>query len=687
MRAFSGDVTKFLCPKCKQYYDASQRFCLKDGTRLLPGITHNEDKTQNIFTKALARQSVTKELKRDHIEEQGEKEIWTAQEITEDADSILEIDIETPEQPAKKQPAKVVNPLKIPSGTAEPGNRSIKPLGREPFTAQKPRILIGKTLKGRYQITNFIKQNQKNFVYLADDLITKPPRKVLVYIFLENNLSDKILADERISLSHIEHPHIASMIDSGSLQEGNLFIVVERPQWETLETRINQRGHIELSQIAKIVRQIAEALNEAHRNRILHRNLTPRNIFLTVNEKGVEQVKVAEFAVSEGDDPSYLSPEQIEGKAATSASDIFSLGVITYQLLTKRLPFQAESKKQVLELQKAGLKIMPSQLRVDVPSSIDNIIQKALAYEPSNRFSFAREFGDLFYNALVQAESESETKTSVSPTKSSQITSSSPKPSSNPLLNQKIEILDKAKNKGLSRSSRLRLLLPILSLITSLSIAAISLYLLIFNRPITKSQNSVVIDNKAPQNNAAIDKQHHSNSSLYFRNLPENLTEELARNYRDFSFFYPNDWRIYPNKSLFVDVAKKNKDGIPIEQFLVTFYRSKGNLQDDRPTIEKLLNESNEKLAKQLPNYRFISRKEVEFAGMKAYQMNFEATQAEKDLKIFGKRIFLPSRTENSPGLIITMIATSLASDIKSAEDVGVKGEMKTIVQTFKIED
>jgi hypothetical protein len=99
------------------------------------------------------------------------------------------------------------------------------------------------------------------------------------------------------------------------------------------------------------------------------------------------------------------------------------------------------------------------------------------------------------------------------------------------------------------------------------------------------------------------------------------------------------------------------------------------------------LNESNEKLAKQLPNYRFISQKETEFAGMKAYQMNFEATQAEKDLKIFGKRIFLPSRAENSPGLIITMIATSLASDIKSAEDVGVKGEMKTIVQTFKIED
>ncbi|RMG08143.1 MAG: serine/threonine protein kinase [Acidobacteria bacterium] len=687
MKAFSGDVTKFLCPKCKQYYDANQRFCPKDGTRLLPGITHNENKTQNIFTKALARQSATKELKREPIEEQGEKEIWKAQEIKEDADSILEIDIETLEQQTKKQPTKVINPLKIPSGTAEVGNRSIKPLGREPFTAQKPRILIGKTLKGRYQITNFIKQNQKNFVYLADDLITKPLRKVLVYIFLEHNLSDKILADERISLSHIEHPHIASMIDSGSLQEGNLFIVVERPQGETLETRINQRGHIELSQIAKIVRQIAEALNEAHRNRILHRNLTPRNIFLTVNEKGVEQVKVAEFAVSEGDDPSYLSPEQIEGKAATSASDIFSLGVITYQLLTKRLPFQAESKKQVLELQKAGLKITPSQLRVDVPSSIDNIIQKALAYEPSNRFSFAREFGDLFYNALVQAESESETKTSVNPTKSNQITSSSVKSSSNPLLTQKIEILDKAKNAKLNKSSRLRPLLPILSLITFLSIAAISLYLPIFNRPITKSQNSVVIDNKAPQNNAVIDKQPHSNSSLYFRNLPENLTEELAKNYRDFSFFYPNDWRIYPNKSLFVDVAKKNKDGIPIEQFLVTFYRSKGNLQDDRPTIEKLLNESNEKLAKQLPNYRFISQKEAEFAGMKAYQMNFEATQAEKDLKIFGKRIFLPSRAENSPGLIITMIATSLSSDIKSAEDVGVKGEMKTIVQTFKIED
>lgn len=635
---FSGEATKFFCPKCKAFYEKSQRFCPKDGTRLLPGLEVN--KTQNIFTKALSQK----------LQERKE-EIKTWQ-LEEDEDSILEI------EPEKKTTAKLINPFKVPSGTVEPGDRTSKPLGREAFSPEKPRVLIGKTLKGRYQISNFIKQNPKNFVYFADDIITG--KKVLIYIFYNEEFSDKILVEERISLSHTKHPNIAATVDSGHLQEGNAFLVIERPKGETLENKLMEKGHIEPLQVAKIIRQVAEALNEAHRNGILHRNLTPKNIFLTTNEKGTELVKVTEFAVAEGDDIFYLSPEQIEGKPATSASDIFSLGVIAYQLLTKRLPFQGESKKLVLESQKQGIKLNPSQLRFDISQSTDSIIKKALSYEPTQRYLLARDFGEALYNSLTRASSEEE-----------QI----PKPISSATVKAVEKVTTKTQqNQSSKKNSALLTVLTLIVLISVLVIVAVGAYIFTRNHSDTPATY--------PENQPAETKE--PTNTLYFRNTKENLSEELTQNYRDFSFHYPNDWKIYPSKGIFVDVAKKNENGIPIEQFLVTFYISKGSFQNDREIFPRLTRETNQKLKTQLSNYRFLSEGETEINQKKAYEMHFEALDVAKGLKIFGRRIFLPAEGNKNAGLVITMLATSLSKEIKSSEDLGKKGGLKVILETFR---
>lgn len=424
-----GERKKLYCPKCKIIYETGQRFCSTDNARLIPTKSDLQEsffEIQNIFTEKQKYVNSFAQLKSAGKlpEQETEERAMISQQITlvwkqgkaviETEPSELFIDFSQAKQKQegnKASAGKLVNPFSIPSGTVEPGDRSVKPLGREAFNPEKPRLMLGKTLKGRYEILNFIKQTPKFCVYAANDLVAEKnglEKRTLVYIFTQkdDNAIRNTLREERVSFSHTKHPNIAIMIDSGRLPEGNPFMVLEFPEGEPLDKKISEKGYIDIYRVARIIYQAAEALGEAHRNNVLHRNLTPQKVILAVNDKGIEQVKVMEFAVSEGEVTEenfmYLAPEQLQGKSVSSTSDIFSLGVIAYQLLTKRLPFEASTIETLQKLHKQGLKLKPSQLRIDISSVVDEVLQKALAFEPSQRYLRARDFGDAFYNALVK---------------------------------------------------------------------------------------------------------------------------------------------------------------------------------------------------------------------------------------------------------------------------------------------
>ena len=162
---------------------------------------------------------------------------------------------------------------------------------------------------------------------------------------------------------------------------------------------------------ARIIRQASYALSEVHQNGILHRGLKPENIFLTISEAGTEQVKVTDFVVTNFlnkqslESLRYVSPEQLEGKLPNFASDIYSLAVIAFQMLTGRQPFSFSTADQLLKAQKAGLKMGASNLRLDISPTIDEVLEKALSYSPSDRYPKARDFGDALYNALTASSS------------------------------------------------------------------------------------------------------------------------------------------------------------------------------------------------------------------------------------------------------------------------------------------
>ena len=314
-----------------------------------------------------------------------------------------------PVKPETQKPlARLIKPSEIASGQAALGNRETHPTGRLALTPSNPQILLGQTIKGRYQIVEFVGHATASYSYLAGDKLNAGKR--VAVLILSNSAeatgaTGKIFGEERVSLSHVNHPNIAKVIDSGELPEGNPFIISEAVKGESLKSLLEKGSQMNASRVARIVRQAADALGEVHRNGVLHRRLTPADIILTINEKGAEQVKLINFGVSaatnDGGDFVYQSPEQLQGKTATFASDLYSLAVIAYQMLTARLPFNTNNRREMLKLQREGIRLSPSNLRLDAPPIADRILEKALAFESSDRYPKTGDFGMAFFNALT----------------------------------------------------------------------------------------------------------------------------------------------------------------------------------------------------------------------------------------------------------------------------------------------
>jgi serine/threonine-protein kinase len=273
-------------------------------------------------------------------------------------------------------------------------------------------------INNRYQITEQISSDEEAVVYLAEDK-TIPGKKVVVRELInetEDSFANKIFAEERTSLTQINHQNIANALDSGKLPDGKSYLVFEYVEGQTVKDYLEKTGQFNALRTARIVRQAADALSEAHQNGIMHRNLKPENIVLTVDESGMERVKLTNFGASKErlneKNLVYKSPELVEGKVANFTSDAYSLAVIAYQMLTNRLPFNASAVGDLLKAQREGLKIRPGDLRADLPPAVDAVLKKALSFNPFDRFEKVRDFGDEFFseiiaNAPLEADEES----------------------------------------------------------------------------------------------------------------------------------------------------------------------------------------------------------------------------------------------------------------------------------------
>jgi serine/threonine protein kinase len=283
----------------------------------------------------------------------------------------------------------------------------------------RPEGFIGRTLDGRYFIEKELGHGGIGVVYLARDrrLVDKC---VVVKVLLEKWLQDDWVVSkflhEKEALARIDHPGIVGIVDAGELPDGKPYIVMQCVDGVTLRSVMPPEG-MDIERAARLIEQVADALGEAHEKGILHRDLKPENIMLQSLGGGREQAKIIDFGIAKVRDsavaPSttvsatvgtiaYMSPEQLSARPLTVASDIYALGAIAYEMLTGRRPFNPESKFQMLEMQRAGLRVKPADLRPVLSESAQAIILKSLSFEPSDRYQNAREFGQELAVALAE---------------------------------------------------------------------------------------------------------------------------------------------------------------------------------------------------------------------------------------------------------------------------------------------
>ncbi len=570
--------------------------------------------------------------------------------------------------------------------------------------------------------------------------------RVLMDEDTEDAFSNNIFAEERVALLHVSHPNIVSFIDSGELLEGKPFVVTEYFKGESVKNRLQRKGQFDALRTARIIRQTAYALSEVHQSGILHRHLKPENIILTVNEIGAEQVKLTNFGASKGKlnekNLPYKSPEQVEGKLANFASDEFALAVIAYQMLTNRLPFNAVKIGGLLKEQREGLIIQATTLADDLPPLVDKILAKGLSFNPAERYPKVRDFGDALFNAVTTRLSSAEpvefTEATPIPAPTAPLTSKSkpniiltpltpensaaaadvPSIADAPASNVKATedlAWEKRSSEAPVQNGGNRTTAALLGL----AVLAAGLFGTWFyfvknqnnetNRAAPTPVESVVplertINNSPPASygNPAPTLEEIESfpmprtvsqppNTVYFQNSKESSAGEAAKNFLGFSLYYPQNWKPKEAKNNFLDISSTDEKGLPIEQMLVSFYDSKGTFKADRNNFPKLLEKSNNDLNKALQgNYKIISQGETKIQNgrWQVYEVKFEslgtAANGEK-VTLWGRRLWIPAqRVGLKNGYVITMLATSLSEEVKSVEDVGVKGELSNILETFE---
>ena len=275
----------------------------------------------------------------------------------------------------------------------------------------------GTLLKARYLIIREISRGGFGVVYIAHDqqLHGKP---VVVKVQLETLGDDpwfeRKFNEEIRALALIDHPGVVGALDSGRTVEGRPFLVMQYVQGRSLRTVITPEG-MPLDRIANIVRQIGQALAAAHDKGVWHRDLKPENIMLQNPAGGEEYVRLIDFGIATITDLQvsqrrvatrvagslgYMAPEQVDGQP-TAATDLYSFGVIAYEMVTGRKPFVPEDAVQLASLQRAGVRVKPADLRPGLPSRAQKLILQALSYNPKDRPASAREFGEQLAQALL----------------------------------------------------------------------------------------------------------------------------------------------------------------------------------------------------------------------------------------------------------------------------------------------
>src|SRR6202162_2999875 len=275
---------------------------------------------------------------------------------------------------------------------------------------------------GRYEVLSELGKGAMGVVYLARDPVIG--RMVAIKTIRASNMGDddsesrefrERFVREAQTAGILSHPNIVTIHDIGEHSETQTsFIAMEHIEGKNLKMLLAEKAPFSYDQIAEMIAQVAEAIDYAHRKGIIHRDIKPANIIITTDEK----VKITDFGIAKVASsnltttgqflgtPNYMSPEQVSGAPVDGRSDIFSLGVVLYELLTHRKPFVGENLTAI------SYKIVhedftpPAELSSEVPAEFNPIVARAMAKDPWNRYQRGKDFALALHQLRAHLEEQ-----------------------------------------------------------------------------------------------------------------------------------------------------------------------------------------------------------------------------------------------------------------------------------------
>jgi serine/threonine-protein kinase len=268
--------------------------------------------------------------------------------------------------------------------------------------------LINTLFDGRYRILRKLGSGGMANVYLAED--EELGRRVAIKILNERYAGDDLFIErfrrEAKSAAGLSHPNIVSIYDRGEA-EGTYYIAMEVIEGRSLKELIMTHGALPVHTAIGYAKQLLEALRFAHRHGIIHRDIKPHNVLVSADQQvkaNEPRLKVTDFGIARHGasqmteagsimgTAQYLSPEQARGAPVTAASDLYSAGVVLYEMLTGKVPFAGDSAIEIAMKHVNELPKPPSSLRPEIPPELDQIVLRALAKDPEDRYQTAEEF-------------------------------------------------------------------------------------------------------------------------------------------------------------------------------------------------------------------------------------------------------------------------------------------------------
>lgn len=264
---------------------------------------------------------------------------------------------------------------------------------------------LARALGSEYEIVRELGRGGASVVYLARDRVLG--REVAVKVIRDSHSADpEALARferEARTLASLQHPNIVLLYSAKQLPGGSLALVMQHGEWTTLKTLVREHGPMPIEGVRQVLRDVAEALIYLHRHQIIHRDIKPENIFI---EAQGGRALISDFGIARSGDagssvtltgvvigtPAYMSPEQIDGGELSGRSDLYSLGMVGYEMLTGERPWDGESLFGVIYKQKTENLPPLSERRPEVPEELQQLIERATAKAPEARIASAEEF-------------------------------------------------------------------------------------------------------------------------------------------------------------------------------------------------------------------------------------------------------------------------------------------------------